>query len=129
MNPDPASLDRLHDIVAPPPVPWWPPAPGWYFVLGLLLVLFLVLSVRAFIHWQRNRYRREALAEFARLEKLLRASASPSAVLAELSRLLKRAAVTAFPRAQVGCGADARWRWWPGSVRSSGRTASRAWCR
>ncbi|HDY6178278.1 TPA: DUF4381 domain-containing protein, partial [Pseudomonas aeruginosa] len=25
MNP----LDRLEPLIAPPPVGWWPPAPGW----------------------------------------------------------------------------------------------------
>jgi Mg-chelatase subunit ChlD len=27
-NPDPSSLDDPFDIVVPPPVSWWPPAPG-----------------------------------------------------------------------------------------------------
>ncbi|MEJ1972502.1 MAG: DUF4381 domain-containing protein [Lacunisphaera sp.] len=101
MNPDPASLDRLHDIVAPPSVPWWPPAPGWYYVIVLLLVLVLVLAICGLIHRQRNRYRREALAEFARQEKRLGDPAQRVAALAVLAELLKRAAVTAFPREQV----------------------------
>ena len=101
MNPDPASLDRLHDIVAPPPVPWWPPAPGWYYVIVLVLLLVLVLAIRGFIRWQRNRYRREALAEFARQEKRLHDPVQRVAALAVLAELLKRAAVTAFSRPAV----------------------------
>lgn len=38
MTLDPTSLDRLHDLVLPSSVPWWPPAPGWYGVLGLLVL-------------------------------------------------------------------------------------------
>ena len=41
MKPDPASLENLRDIAVPPPVPWWPPAPGWW-VLGLLALLVLI---------------------------------------------------------------------------------------
>jgi hypothetical protein len=37
--------------------------------------------------------------------------------------------LTVFRRVQAGCGGGACWRRWPGSVRSAGRTASRAWCR
>ena len=61
MNPDPASLDRLHDIMAPPPAPWWPPAPGWYVVLGAAILILLALAFRAFIRWQHARYRRHQL--------------------------------------------------------------------
>ncbi|HCI2640386.1 DUF4381 domain-containing protein, partial [Pseudomonas aeruginosa] len=28
MNP----LDRLEPLIAPPPVGWWPPAPGWWLL-------------------------------------------------------------------------------------------------
>jgi hypothetical protein len=34
---DLTSLENLYDIVMPPPIPWWPLAPGWYVVGGVLV--------------------------------------------------------------------------------------------
>lgn len=99
MKPDPTSLDRMHDLVAPPPVPWWPPAPGWYWVLGILLVALVYLAGCAFSRWQKNRYRREALAEYHRLTAGL--SGDRVGVMTGLAELVKRAAVSAFPRTEV----------------------------
>jgi hypothetical protein len=101
VNLDPTGLDRLHDIVAPPPVPWWPPAPAWYWVMGFLLGGVLVLLLLALVRWQRDRYRREALAELVRQEPALLEPATRAAALGALAELLKRAALTAFPRGQV----------------------------
>lgn len=101
MSPDPTSLDRLHDLVAPAPVPWWPPAPGWYWVFGALALGLLWVAVHGFIWWQRNRYRREALAEWKREAERLRESGQRAAALTAMSVLLKRVALTAFPRREV----------------------------
>lgn len=32
MNP----LDQLEPLIAPPPIAWWPPAPGWWLLAALL---------------------------------------------------------------------------------------------
>lgn len=109
MKPDPTSLDRLHDIVAAPPVPWWPPAPGWYGVMLLLATAILSFAIRSFIHRQRNRYRREALAEFVHQEKFLGDPFRRAAALAALAELLKRVALTAFPREQVAALTGPAW--------------------
>ncbi len=109
MNPDPASLDRLHDIIAPPPVPWWPPAPGWYGLLGILLVLLVAAAVRGFIRWQRNRYRREALAEWRRLQPLFATADRRAFALGSLAELLKRTALSAFPRERVAALTGPAW--------------------
>ncbi len=109
MSPDPTSLDRLHDIIAPPPVPWWPPAPGWYWLISFVLILVFVFVLKARIHWQRNRYRREALAELARQENALRNPQQRAAALAALAELLKRAALSTFPRAQVATLTGVDW--------------------
>jgi hypothetical protein len=109
MTNDTASLDRLHDIIVPAPVPWWPPAPGWYWVLGFVLIVVLVLAARIFLRWQHNRYRREALTALARVEhQLKRADCRPAGLL-ELSVLLKRTALTAFPREQVATLTGRSW--------------------
>jgi hypothetical protein len=100
-SPDPTSLDRLHDIVIPSAAPWWPPAPAWYWVLGFFSVVAVVALLLAFHRRQRSRYRREALTELLRLESALEDRATRSAALRALAELLKRAAVTAFPREQV----------------------------
>jgi hypothetical protein len=96
---DPTDLARLHDIVMPAPLPLWPPAPGWLWLLGFAAVAGLVLLLRALIRFQRNRYRREALAELKRLRGL-DAQHRPE-LLAGLSILLKRTALSAYPRREV----------------------------
>ncbi|MEH6873013.1 MAG: DUF4381 domain-containing protein [Candidatus Competibacter sp.] len=109
MNTDATSLDRLHDIIVPAPAPWWPPAPGWYWVLGLMVVMLLAALIAGLIRRQHNRYRREALAELARHEMALQNAELRSPALLSLAELLKRTAVTAFPREDVATLTGLKW--------------------
>lgn len=93
---DPASLQNLHDIVVPGVVAWWPPAPGWYAVMAIAAVAAGALLWKAWRQWRRNRYRGEALSELSRIGK-----GGPNADLSELPVLLKRAALSAWPREYV----------------------------
>ena len=101
---DAGSLQNLNDIVVPGPVGWWPPAPGWYVVGGIALITLLVLSLRWWRRWQGNRYRRQALAELA----LIRGQASGDS-LRQLPDLLKRAALSAWPREEVAALTGLAW--------------------
>lgn len=98
---DPTSLDRLHDVIAPAPVPWWPPAPGWLWLLALLALAGLIVLLRWFVSWQRNRYRWEAVAEWKQQAARLQDSGQRAAALTAMSVLLKRVALTAYPRREV----------------------------
>jgi len=99
---DAASLSRLHDIIELPPVAWWPPAPGWDVVGVLLLVLFLWSMWHWAVWWRRNAYRREAL-------RLLKALPVEAAGLPQLDELLKRVALSAYPREQVASLSGVAW--------------------
>lgn len=99
MSDDPTSLDRLHDVVAPPPAPWWPLTPGWQIVAIVVGVILVVVLARAFRRWQANRYRREAL-------KLLNPGVTPDH---ELDALLKRVALSAWPRERVASLSGGTW--------------------
>jgi hypothetical protein len=103
--PDPASLQNLHDIIMPPPVSWWPPAPGWYVVLGLLIGCLFVLAIQAFISYRRNAYRRAALDE-------LQSADEGSDKIGFISALLKRTALSAYPREQVASLTGKAWVRW-----------------
>jgi hypothetical protein len=109
MSIDATSLDRLHDIITPAPIPWWPPAPGWYWVLGLVVLALLWVLIKGFVRRQRNRYRREALAELARQEAVLGNPEWRHRALLGLAELLKRTALTAFPRKQVAALTGPKW--------------------
>jgi hypothetical protein len=100
---DPGSLQNLNDIVLPEAVAWWPPAPGWYAVLAVLLVLLLWLSFRALKAWRRNTYRRQALREFSAIRKRGQSAAG------DIPLLLKRAALSAWPRSGVASLSGAEW--------------------
>jgi hypothetical protein len=94
---DPGDLSNLRDIVVPPDVPFWPPAPGWYVVGAACLVAIGLAAAAALQHYRRNAYRRAALHE---LEQ-----AAPSTI----SSILKRAALIAFPRAEVAALSGPAW--------------------
>jgi hypothetical protein len=102
---DPGSLDRLHDIVTPPPAPWWPPAPAWYALGAIVFVLLAVLAWRGIAWWVRNRYRRAALAELPKLE----AAAGEADTLPALAELVKRVGLVAFPRERVAALSGDEW--------------------
>jgi len=83
----------LRDIHLPPPPGWWPPAPGWWLLAGLVVLLGFLLAL-LWRRIKRLRYRRQALQQLADLEQQ---GFPASTLLAELSMLLKRAALSAFP--------------------------------
>jgi hypothetical protein len=78
---------RLRDAHAPGAPPWWPPAPGWWIALLLALLLAAFALRWGVPRWRRTRLRRRALAA-------LEAAASA----AEVSQLLRAAALARFPR-------------------------------
>lgn len=102
---DPASLDRLADIVTLPPVSWWPPAPAWYVVTGAVLVLAGAAVITA---WQRRRANAYRAAALAALERVGR---GPSALM-RIAEILKRTALAAASRQQVAALSGGRWVRW-----------------
>jgi len=100
---DAASLQNLHDIVVPGPVASWPPAPGWYVAAAVALAITLWLAWRGWQRWRRNRYRGQALRELARIRR------GGGEGLTELPVLLKRAALSAWPRESVAALVGQDW--------------------
>lgn len=101
MSTDPASLEGLHDVVLPQPIPWWPPAPGW-IVLGCLLLCALAWFLwRYWRNWRANAYRREALRQLDRLD-------DPVAI----SELLRRTALAIAPRSDIARLTGDAWPEW-----------------
>jgi hypothetical protein len=101
MNEAATSLDRLHDIVLPAEVSWWPPAPAWYVVGGIMLLVVMVLTYRARKSWLANAYRRAALHELAAIDDA-----------ADIAVLLRRTALASTSRAVIAAKTGAAWLDW-----------------
>lgn len=101
MRQDSTSLDRLHDIVLPPDVPWWPLAPGWYVVIAVVTLVAAGLARRSWKRWQANAYRRAALRELRTLRD------APA-----IAELLRRAALASVPRSIVAERTGQAWADW-----------------
>ena len=118
-SPDPASLDNLNDVLLPPDISWWPLAAGWYVLGGLLLCGLIWWGIHWYRNWKTNTYRRSALQALDQLELDLKNTEEREAGLRQIPALLKRTALSAFPRKQVASltGAD-----WIGFLNSCTRT-------
>jgi hypothetical protein len=98
-----STLDALQPLLPPPPVPWWPPAPGWWLLavgVPLLLCALWYLSIR--LHRrpahepELDSRRQRALDELASLAKpYYQQPAGPW--LQQLNGLLKRLCLQHYP--------------------------------
>ncbi len=95
-------LGEFVEVVAPSAISWLPQTPGWVVVAAILLVWGSYRASLAIRHWYRNRYRQEAQTLLQRLP-----SQDINGLVANVNRLLKLTALSAFPREQVAslCGA------------------------
>jgi len=87
MADDPADLSKLHDIVVPDTVAWWPPAPGWQILLGIAVLTSVFFSIRRYRRWRANAYRRAALRALAHTNSAT-----------EVASVLRRTALAIAPR-------------------------------
>lgn len=101
-------LAQLRDIHLPPPVSWWPPAPGWW-VLAVLCLILLVGGM-----WLARQRRAMAMhaAALRRLDEIAhnyQQSGDCGQLAQAVSILLKRFAVNTFPERDVGGLVGIQW--------------------
>lgn len=107
---NPTSLLPLRDIHLPPAIGWWPPPPGWWLA-PLLVAALLWAGVWLHRRWRRrSSVRRLALAELAALQA--DGSLPPPVKVQRLSILLRRVALSVYPRTEVAPLQGTAWRQW-----------------
>jgi hypothetical protein len=94
-------MANLVELEPPPPVPWWPPAPGWYAIAVAVVLALGWLGWRGFSRRRAAAYRRKALRE---LEAIRR-----DGDLAALPELIRRTALAAYPRTRVAHLIGSEW--------------------
>jgi len=92
----------------PQPVPWWPPAPGWYVTGGIIFLLLTWISWRIYTRWRSNAYRRISIKELGSIRNNIH-SDQLEASLRALSKLVKRTALTVWHREQVASLTGSEW--------------------
>lgn len=94
-------LAQLRDIHAPDPLGWWPPAPGWWLLLALLVAGLALTGWLLYRRYRANGYRRAARRELEHSWARLQTSGDRDRYVHELSQILRRTALTAYPAAVV----------------------------
>ena len=99
MNDPLANLKPLHN---PEAIPLWPPAPGWWILLALLILAAVVYS------WFRHqrRLQRHALHE---LDQLQRQDLTASQLANQVNQLLKRYALVCYSPNEVAGLSGKNW--------------------
>ncbi len=88
-------LAQLRDIHTPPPVSWWPPAPGWW-ALGLLALLTILWGVTTAVRrYRRGRYRRAGRALLKELWENYARDGDSAQFARELVAIMRRCAIAA----------------------------------
>jgi hypothetical protein len=102
-------LAQLRDIHTPGMIETWPPAPGWWMLAAFGTLLVIAGFAWLYRHWRANRYRREAMSELVRLLETWHKNEDAQAYLEALQKLLKRTALSSFPREEVASLTGEAW--------------------
>jgi hypothetical protein len=105
----PASIGErldLRDIHLPAEPGFWPPAPGWWLLFALLVAWAFWLARLGWRRYRQWRRRRRILGE---LDRLRARRLQGPALIAAVSALLKRVALSRYPRAEVAALTGEAW--------------------
>lgn len=84
---------ELRDVHLPDPISWWPLAPGYWLLLGIILLVILLTVIFLKERFTPN-LRKQAAAELDKIEKSFQESDDATRCLSELSVLLRRAVLS-----------------------------------
>lgn len=102
---DPAAiaevLSQLRAYRLPEPLDWWPPAPGWWVLFGLILVTAAVAAM--WVRRQRSltASSRQAQRELEHLRRQLDVDGDTAGFVRQVSSLLRRYALTKWPSQDI----------------------------
>ena len=102
-------LAQLRDIHLPPPIGWWPLAPGWWLLGAIILVAFAIGGIWFVRRYRQRRYRGFALQQLRTLHRQWQTDRNDAAFAQATNRLLKQCALAAFPRSDVAALSGAEW--------------------
>jgi hypothetical protein len=110
MEPGTLVLRDIHGLDA---VPWWPMAPGWWYVIGALGLLLLLALVREWMIYSGVwlGWRADARRQLRLLKKALRED-DPREVAGRLSELLRRIAMARSDRREAAGLTGDEWLQW-----------------
>ena len=89
-------LINLKDIHLPPPVSFWPPAPGWWVLAVLLISSLFIGGVWFYRQHKKRKPKTEALRILKDLQILYQNSQDEVVSLRNLSNLIRRTALTFY---------------------------------
>lgn len=85
-------------ILEPDPVPFSFETIGWKILGGILLLVLLIISYKRFKLYQKNRYRRQAIAK---IQKITAEKSQSGQKIRHFNIVLKQVAIEAFGRVPV----------------------------
>ena len=108
MNPTAAAMLDLRDIHAAPPPAFWPPAPGWWLLAAVLLLVLAVLAVWSFRRYRAYRQKCQIMDEIDQLIHCY-SKENITAFITGVSTLLRRVALRRYARARVASLTGSDW--------------------
>ena len=107
-----ASQIPLRDLHLPEPVGWWPPAPGWWLLAGMLLLGLVWLLVWYVRHRAFTAARRHALKHLDTYSAEFVKHGDAVLLGKQISELLRRTMLAYAPRAEVAGLTGEAWLEW-----------------
>jgi hypothetical protein len=108
-----AGTTVLRDIHGLDAISWWPLAPGWWYLAGLVCLLLLIIGLRYWLIYNAGwlGWRGDARRQLRQLKKAL-ASEDTHTVAGRLSELLRRIAMVRSGRQQAAGLTGDTWLHW-----------------
>ena len=101
----------LKDIHLPDSVSWWPPATGYWLVLLIIITTVIVFFILK-TYLKKQRVKKTALIEYQRIKNEYTKNMDKKQLVTSLSELLRRAAISSYPRAECASLTGKKWLNW-----------------